>query len=481
VHDGRLRGWALLTAALVAAVAAAATAEGRPPAEPQAARTGLVVMRIARANVSTSGAQADAEPSGVVLSADGRYVAFASRAKTLVRGDRNWKADVFVRDLPRSVTTRASVSSTGGESDGTSLLPSISADGRLVAFPSYATNLVPGDRNGVEDIFLRDRATGTTRRVSVGIDGESNGRSLAPYVSGDGRTVAFSSEASNLVPGDGNGDMDVFATNIGSGRTERVSVGVFGESAGRSEASAVSAGGRFVAFRSFAPNLVARDSNGRADVFVTDRRTGVTALESLSSTGAQAEGATFRGMLSENGRFVGFRSRASNLVPDDTNDALDVFEHDRLTGRTVRISVASDGAQADARGLDRNLRESLFVSRPFLSGNGRFAAFTSRAPNLVADDRNGQPDVFVHDLETGRTVRVSVGVDGGEANGPSFVSGISADGRVVAFTSYANNLVPGDTNGHKDVFIVWLWPGLDEVDALDGRARGGALGLTPEG
>jgi hypothetical protein len=163
-------------------------------------------------------------------------------------------------------------------------------------------------------------------------------------------------------------------------------------------------------------------------------------------------------MVSGNGRFVGFRSRANNLVPYDTNDALDVFVHDRLLGLTTRVSVSSSGVQANAAGLARSFRGSMFMSRPFLSANGRYAAFTSRAANLVADDTNGKSDVFVHDLWTGRTIRVSLTSSGLEANGDSFVSGISADGRVVAFTSLADNLVPGDTNGRRDVFVAWLRP-----------------------
>ena len=161
-------------------------------------------------------------------------------------------------------------------------------------------------------------------------------------------------------------------------------------------------------------------------------------------------------MVSGNGRFVGFRSRANNLVPGDTNDALDVFVHDRLLGLTTRVSVSSGGAEANATGLRRSTRGSMFMSRPFLSANGRYAAFTSRAANLVEGDRNGRSDVFVHDLWTGRTIRISLTVDGTEADGDSSVSGISADGRVVAFTSLADNLALGDTNGRRDVFVAWL-------------------------
>ena len=250
--------------------------------------------------------------------------------------------------------------------------------------------------------------------------------------------------------------MDVFLTDRVTGRTRRVSVGPFGESPDRSEASSIDARGLVVAFRSFATNLVYGDGNGKADVFVFDRRTGLTERVNVSSTGDEARAATFRGVISGDGRFVGFRSRATNLVPEDTNHALDAFVHDRWTRVTRRISVAADGDEADADGLDRPTRRNLFMSRPFLSADGRYAAFTSLASNLVPDDRNGVSDVFVHDLFTGATSRASVSADGEEANAASVVSGISADGSVVAFTSLADNLVVGDTNGRRDVFVVRL-------------------------
>jgi Tol biopolymer transport system component len=416
------------------------------------------ILSIARVNLGPGGAQADAPTVGAVLSARGRHVAFVSAATTLAPGDRNRTRDVFVRNLRTARTSRVSVSSTALESDGPSEKPSLSADGRVVAFPSSATNLVTGDRNGFQDVFVRDLAAETTVRLRAGWQ-EPDGRSLASLVSADGNAVVFSSEASNLVPGDRNGALDVFLADTAGSRITRVSVGSNGEAADRSEASSVDAHGRVVGFRSYAANLVADDWNGLADVFVHDARAALTERVNVSTVGVEADAVTFRGMLSGDGRFVGFRSRARDLVPADTNDALDVFVHDRLTGETRRVSVSGEGAQADATGVDRPSRWSMFMSRPFLSADGRYAAFTSRAPNLVADDRNGRADVFVHDLWTKRTIRVSLTANGTEANGDSFVSGISADGRTIAFTSLADDIVAGDTNGFRDVFVVRLRSG----------------------
>jgi Tol biopolymer transport system component len=415
------------------------------------------VLSISRVNLGPGGVQADAPTFGAVLSARGRHVAFVSGATTLVLRDSNEGRDVFVRDLRTARTSRVSVSSIGTEADGPSEKPSLSADGRIVAFPSSATNLVAGDRNGFQDVFMRNLAAGTTVRLSAAAQ-EPDGPSLASLVSADGNAVVFSSEASNLVPGDRNGVLDVFLADTAGRRITRVSVGPNGEAADRSEASSVDAHGRVVGFRSYAANLVQDDWNGIADVFVHDARAALTERVNVSTLGAEADAVTFRGMLSGDGRFVGFRSRARDLVQNDTNDALDVFVHDRLTGVTRRVSVSSESAQADATGVDRPSRWSMFMSRPFLSAEGRYAAFTSRASNLVADDRNGRADVFVHDLWTGRTIRVSITANGTEANGDSFVSGISADGRMVAFTSLADDVVAGDTNGYRDVFVVRLRP-----------------------
>jgi Tol biopolymer transport system component len=270
-------------------------------------------------------------------------------------------------------------------------------------------------------------------------------------ISADGGALVFTSSADALVSGDRNGFTDVYVQ--GGAHTYLISRSRNGSANGRSEGSSISADGRVVAFRSFASNLVPNDTNRVPDVFVRDRLTGGVQRLSVSSSGAQAGRESFRGMVSADGRFVGFRSVAGNLVQGDTNHAIDVFVHDRLSAKTSRISVASDGVQAEARWFPKVVRNTSFQSRPFLSEHGRYAAFTSRAPNLVRGDTNGRADVFRHDLETGRTVRVSVPDGGGQAISDSRVTGISADGSVVGFMSHAGNLVPGDTNRRNDYFV----------------------------
>jgi len=399
-----------------------------------------------RVSIASDGAQGNGFSGAAAISADGRYVAFWSEATNLVPGDTNAREDIFVHDQVTSATTRVSIASDGAQANSAALWPSISANGRYVAFYSGASNLVPGDTNGAADIFVHDRDTATTSRVSVASDGtQANGGSgYFPLISADGRYVAFESDASNLVPGDTNGTTDIFVHDRETGATSRVSVASNGDQANAwSSQPSISTNGRYVTFWSYASNLVPGDTNGTVDVFVHDRETGATTRVSVASDGAQANGhSNSPSSISANGRYVVFHSEASNLVPGDTNGLTDIFVHDRETGATTRVSVASNGAEAN--------HES---RQPSISTDGRYVAFRSYASNLVPGDTNGTADIFVHDRVTGATTRVSVANDGNQANDASTWPSVSADGRFVAFGSYASNLVPGDTNGTADVFL----------------------------
>ena len=354
-----------------------------------------------------------------------------------------------VRAAPGN-TTRVSVATGGGQANFDSFDPSISADGRYVAFTSDATNLVSGDTNGEQDIFVHDRQTGQTTRVSVASDGTQarSGTiygSLSPSISADGRYVAFHSYADNLVSGDTNLSPDVFVHDRQTGQTTRVSVASDGTQANNVSAHpSISADGRYVAFVSFANNLVSGDT-GYVDVFVHDRQTGQTTRVSVATGGGQANGNSYGPSISADGRYVAFESDATNLVSGDTNFSTDVFVHDRQTGQTTRVSVASDGTPANS---------SAFY--PSISPDGRYVAFRSRASNLVSGDTNGTWDVFVHDRQTRQTIRVSVASDGTQANGVLTISSkpsISYGGRHVAFESDASSLVSGDTNNARDIFV----------------------------
>jgi len=396
-----------------------------------------------RVSVTSNGTQSTSWSVNSSISADGRYVAFQSYASNLVSDDTNGFEDVFVHDRQTRQTSRISIASDGTQGNGWSGYPSISGDGRYVAFNSYASNLVSSDTNGEYDIFVHDRQTGQTSRVSVASDGtQGNGGSYNPSISVDGRYVAFESYAYNLVSST-NYSLSIYVHDRQLGQTSRVSVASNGTQANdASRDPSISANGRYVAFQSSASNLVSGDTNYIADVFVHDRQTGQTSRVSIASDGMEGNSESHVPSISADGRYVAFYSSASNLVSGDTNSTLDIFVHDRQTHQTNRVSVASDGLQGHGY--------SVF---PVISADGRYIAFESQAYNLVSDDTNYRDDIFVHDRQTGQTSRVSVAFNGTQGDSDSLDPAISADGRYVAFESYASNLVNGDTNGQWDVFV----------------------------
>ncbi|CAA0111745.1 Uncharacterised protein [Halioglobus japonicus] len=386
---------------------------------------------IGLASVSSAGVLSNGDSESMSLSGDGRYVAFDSTASNLVPGDTNASVDIFVRDLLEGVTTRVSLTSAGGQANSHSSNPAISADGRFVAFQSKATNLVANITNNDTDIFVHDRITGTTTRVSVDSAGnEGNSYSFLPSISTNGRYVAFESEASNLVAGDTNNRRDVFVHDRSTGITTRVSVGIpniYSVSGGNN--SQISANGRYVVF-----------GQSGTGVFVHDRNSGTTTRASVDSAGNPSGG--WRPSISADGRYVAFQSSAGDLVPGDTNSYTDVFLHDRSTGKTTRASVSSTGAQSN-----ENSEWSA------ISGDGRYVVFGSWASNLVANDTNGDFDIFVHDRTTATTLRSSLGAYGAQADRSSDEVAVSGDGRYVAFASWASNLAAGDDNEDRDVFV----------------------------
>ena len=395
-----------------------------------------------RVSVQTGGGEANGGSSWPSINGDGRYVAFLSAASNLVPGDTNSSCDynndtvpencvdVFLRDRLAASTTRVSVATGGGQANYDSGEAAISADGRFVAFSSFSSNLVGGDTHSCtdfgypyncSDVFVHDRQTGVTERISISSDeAQSNGDSYLPSVSSDGHYVAFYSVASNLVPGDTNNSCD----NNGDS--------LYSENCG--------------------------------DVFVRDRHAGTTTRVSVATGGSQGNADSDGPVVSPDGRYIVFYSLASNLVTGDTNNSCDVnadnvftdncrdvFLHDRVTGVTERVSVDSAGGQGNERsggtfhGVD-------------LSADSRYVTFHSIASNLVSGDAsmcdiNGDTiagescvDVFVRDRETATTVRVSVDSAGNQGNGISASPAMSANGRFIAFDSTASNLVPNDTN-----------------------------------
>jgi Tol biopolymer transport system component len=342
------------------------------------------------------------------------------------------------------ILTRISVDSEGWSGNGASQAAVLSANGRYLAFQSEANNLIENDTNGHTDIFIYDRITQICQRVSVSSQqAPANFVSYFPTVSGDGQWIAFQSDAFNLVANDSNSTTDIFLHQRDFARTIMISINSQGEQ-GNSTSSepSISADGRYIAFHSYASNLVANDTNKKSDIFVYERETGTLSRVSVRSKGEQVNGPSFGAAINENGRFIAFSSDANDLVDNDNNEVIDVFVHDRAMLETVRVSVNSEGeAGNDA---------SYYAS---ISADGRMVAFQSRATNLVAGDSNEVEDIFVHNLETGETQRVSVNDKGIAGEAASFAPQISGNGRFVVFNSNADNLVADDDNQGTDVFV----------------------------
>jgi len=431
--------------------------EGSPRAAGPARATqagGLPVLVVGRPELASQTSTARAMVAGApAISSDGRFVAFVSASGDLVPGDANDAADVFVRDTMLNRTVLVSRSIHGGTAAGHSLQPSISADGRFVAFTSSAPDLVPGDSNGSLDVFVHDLRSGITTLVSRGVNGElADNDSFSPSLSADGRFVAYSSLATNLDPNDVNTSPDVFLYDRLTGRTSLVSAGSDGVSGdGASGQPSVSGNGRLVAFTS-AVNLDSDDQNDHPDVYVHDMVTGENALISRAADGSVANGPSHEPSLSADGDTVAFTSEADNLVDGDTNLASDVFAHRRSAGETRLVSAAADGTPGEGASRSSSVsgdggRVAFVSSAPDLSPTGsagepsdhayvrdlegagtalvsatrdrkpadgetgevsisswgRHVAFSDTSTDLAGQIGEGQPHVYVASL---RTVRV---------------------------------------------------------------------------
>ena len=294
------------------------------------------------------------------VSGSARFVAFSCSASNLVRGDTNGVSDIFVRDRQAATTQRVNLGPGGAQANAASFLNAISPDGRYVIFTSTASNLVAGDTNGVADVFLRDRRTGVTERVSLrNGGGQGNGASRRGYVSGDGRYVVFTSTASNLVAGDTNRVADVYLRDRVARSTERLSVNPSGVQGNRaSEAFGLSADGRYVALVSASTNLIARDANPGADVFVLDRDSGRFELATVSSDGVQGRGEATHASLSRNGHVVVFSTTAPLDVMDLPNGRPDLYVHELAAAPKDPFTLTPGGIDFGPRALDSQTTRS---------------------------------------------------------------------------------------------------------------------------
>jgi Ca2+-binding RTX toxin-like protein len=402
----------------------------------------------------------------VTVDQTGRWVAFESSDSQIAPDDSNGFADIFVYQLkdyfyPIGSIQRVSNAADGSEGNGDSFNPVLSPEGNWIAFTSYASNFGTGDTNGVTDVFLVGIDLPPVRISLTALGEQANGASYFAAVSENANEVAFVSEGTNLVAGDTNGVSDIFLRDVVIGRTELVSVAQNGAAAnGASTMPVISADGQLVVFVSAATNLVAGDTNGFRDIFLYDRSTQTMALLSKSAASVKANGDSWAPAMTADGRYVAFFSAASNLVSGDSNGKSDVFLLDRTSGVIERVSVGLNGAEANADSGGQP------VSGPLpgnawgiaVSADGRYVSFISKASNLVAGDTNGQADIFRYDRTTDTTVRINAANGQQASGGPSgsWYAGsvaMSGDASVIAYISDATNLLPGDTNPQPDVFV----------------------------
>jgi Tol biopolymer transport system component len=416
-------------------------------------------------NVSSDGSPGYRPTYSPEISSNGAHIVFWTNDPGLTTGLINGQPDVFVRHHRTGITQLVSVSTTGVSAMGSSYEPSISSDGRWIAFESTAENLILTDTNYQRDIFVRDMQAGITERVSRGNGAESNGNSFGATISGDGRFVAYQSWATNLTSNDMNGWQDVFLFDRQTGLTQCLSLDSSGATGnGFSTAAAISEDGQFVTFVSTSSNLVPADSNGLPDIFLFDRSTGNLELVSQDSNGVQGNSTSTLPSISADGRYVAFGSLSTNLIGNDTNGLPDIFLRDRLNGTTERISVSSSGLEANSSSFECSV-----------SADGNQIAFRSYASNLVNGDLNAFADIFLHDRLSGETIMISVSSTGLPANGRSELPSISDDGKLVTYQSLAQSLVVGHSNIVEDIF---LW---DEGPVFDTIALIGPSTANPGG
>ena len=403
--------------------------------------------RTTRESVSSTGAPAAGTVQSGSLSANGRYVVFSSTATNLTGAVG---MQVYRHDRVSGATALVTLSKTGTPSAAGGFAASVSADGRFVAFASAGSDFVDGDTNGTVDIFLRDMNNGTTAMVSASQTGTAadlgvvvNNVAGKREISDDGRYVAFASSATNLVPTSNNGKSQVYVKDMATGLVTRASVD--GSNAAGNDASsapALSGNGRVVAFLSQAANFSSLSTSHTTQLFVRDLDAGSTTLDSVSSAGAPVLAWPASGpALSFDGHYLVFETRAQLEARDRDAGTFDVYLRDRALHTTVLASVSPNAiAGADSRA-------------PSISADGRWVGFQSLDNTLVSGDANGMIDVFLYDRSTEAITLVSVNDAGQQANAPSTSPSVSSDGRFVVLQTTASNLVTSPTSTGAQLYV----------------------------
>ncbi|MFD9631348.1 TolB-like translocation protein [Streptomyces violascens] len=414
-----------------------------------------------RVSVGLNGAQPDGWSVPLGITGSGRYALFASAATNLVPSDTNGQPDVFVRDLWSGHTERVSVADDDAELAGSTVEAAISGSGRYVAFSTDAPDVVPErPTNGAKNIYVRDLRSGHTALITAGHlnEGEKYRNSYSPSLSWDGRYVAFSSNRTDLAPGGKPWTWNVLVTDRLTGVTRMVTTGADGSSANRSSGTpTISADGSTIGFSSAATNLLPSDlRTGKPDgtplhehavprydpYYAYDVPTGRIQGASVDAAGALRRMGEFGGSLSPDGRAVAFALPEPGGPPNGSGTHLELYVRELSQATVAQASTGLPGTTTVGSSHQGSL-----------TFDGHWVAFTSDADNLVRDDTGHGRGVFRHDVRTGRTERVSVASDGTPTTGKSGHPFVNAVGTAVLFESEDGTLVPGDNNGFPDVFV----------------------------
>jgi len=399
-------------------------------------------MITVRVSVSTDNKQAidtdtenyEARPA---ISDDGRFVVFESVGYTLVENDTNEKSDIFLRDRELQTTVRITKGIKSEQANGGSYSPKITGDGRYIVFTSDASNLVSDDTNNIRDIFIYDFISKTTERITVSEIGEQfNKMNMLPNISDDGRFIVFASLATNWGDDDINGRWDALLHDREAQKTITVNVSGGG-------LPNISADGQFVCFSDPISNIVENDTNGENDIFLYNVLTKQNARVNVASDGTESNGYSSLCSLSADGRYIAFQSDGTTLVSDDTNGSTDIFVHDRVLQTTERVSLSNTGEE----GNNHN-------NYPALAKDGNYIVFKSYSTNF--DNIKQGVNLFIKDRQTGDIKLVSYSTDGTERDSvdATFMHpSISGDGQHIAFQSLQTNLVQDDTNNTFDTFV----------------------------
>ncbi len=422
------------------------------------------VKNMERVSVGTNGVEADESSFYGYLSNDGRYVTFESYA-TNWSPDQNGNddcfgncVDIFVRDRVQDKTTRVTIGYNGEPTNEDSFHPIITADGRYIAYSSYASNLVPGDtnrdawsRNGL-DVFLYDRLTAQTQRVSLNWSGGQIKGNSVGVISGDSHYIYFASNGDGIVQNESNSQLttNIYMRDWRAGTNKRItsdfiSGGFPNDTVNRPQTNY---DGRYVVYESYATNLTPNDNNGHKDIFLYDRNSDQTILISKPFNGGQSNGDSSSAEISSDGKFVIFLSEAANLVPGDTNGFMDIFVYTVDTAQIKRVNVSDSDQQANGLSVEASI-----------CGDGSVVSFTSEATNLVPGDTNNHRDVFFYSFDQGKMSVATINNNQVLGNGKAHRSFLAPDCQSIVFASSATNLILNDLNDRRDLFmaqITWL-------------------------